>query len=97
MINWILRLQKDGTTFRLSDYNIQVADIKVQGIETTDKYQEFEGCHGRQLTSSVYHKRKILVPVFLLPKIILIILCREIFCFNLFKIMNLLFKRVKKI
>lgn len=60
--------KKDGTTFRLSDYNIQVADIKVQGIETTDKYQEFEGCHGRQLTSSVYHKRKILVPVFFIAE-----------------------------
>ena len=57
-------IKQDNQSFRLSDYQIIVSDIKVEGIEMKDNYHDFEGIHGRQLISSVYHKRKIVVPVF---------------------------------
>ncbi|HEI7438268.1 TPA: phage tail family protein [Staphylococcus aureus] len=61
-------IKNNGQTFYLSDYQIIVSDIKIQSIEMTDKYQDFEGIHGRRLVSSVYHKRKIVVPAFFIAE-----------------------------
>nr|DAZ23492.1 MAG TPA: distal tail protein [Caudoviricetes sp.] len=58
----------NGTTYRLSDFKIQVSDVIVERIEMNDKYQDFEGIHGRHLINSVYHKRKIMVPVFFIAE-----------------------------
>ena len=47
-------IKQDNQSFRLSDYQIIVSDIKVEGIEMKDNYHDFEGIHGRQLISSVH-------------------------------------------
>ncbi|WP_267920064.1 phage tail domain-containing protein [Staphylococcus haemolyticus] len=58
----------NGDNYRLSDYGINVKDVVVENIESEDKFQDYEGIHGRHLISSVYRKRKILVPVFFIAR-----------------------------
>ncbi|ELJ9238191.1 phage tail family protein [Staphylococcus pseudintermedius] len=54
----------DGTSYHLEDYKMIVKDVIVESIEMKDDYQDYEGMHGRHLVSSLYHSRKIHVPVF---------------------------------
>lgn len=61
-------IHKDGTSFTLNDYKINVTDFVVEGIEMKESFSEVEGLHGRYYDGSTYARRKIHVPCFFIAK-----------------------------